>query len=112
MRCRYPSSPFFALGRGHEVAVQVNGHIHVRDQNAAPAMRMSRLAPCVVDIPAHLCFASGRGVSVAIDGHPIHLRDPNAEPAMRTSSLVSCIVDIPAHLFRLRSRRPYGCRPG
>ena len=32
MRCRYPSSPFFALGRaGHTVAVQVNGHIHVRD---------------------------------------------------------------------------------
>ena len=54
MHCRYLSSPFFALGRGHEVAVQVNGHIHVRDPDAAPAMRTSRLASCVVDTPARL----------------------------------------------------------
>ena len=67
--------------------------------NAAPSMRTSRLASGVVDTPAHLFFASGRGVSVAIDGHPIHLRDLDAAPAMRTSRLASCIVDISAHLF-------------
>ena len=67
--------------------------------NAAPATRTSRLASCVVDTPAHLSFASGRGVSVAIDGHPIHLRDLDAAPAMRTSRLASCVVDAQAHLF-------------
>ena len=36
MRCRYPSSPFFALGRGHEVSVHVNGHIHLRDPAGPP----------------------------------------------------------------------------
>ena len=67
--------------------------------NAAPAMRTSRLASCVVDTPAHLFFALGRGVSVTVDGHTIHLRDLDAAPAMRMSRLASCAVDIPAHLF-------------